>query len=301
MPALNTGAARKIVGGEIPSLTSVAFCLEDSILDSQLAEAEEKLSLILADLAAVGKDRLPLVFVRVRTPEHLLLVAEKYAAYAEIITGYVLPKFDTSNMERYLRTAETLPGAWGKAYLMPTLESGGIAGSSMRREALREIKAALGGVHERVMNVRVGGNDLCNLYGVRRNVTQTIYDVGVVRDILVDILNVFSPDYVVSGPVWEYFGGAGWEEGLRRELELDRLNGFVGKTAIHPAQLPVIYEAMKVRRSDYDDALRILGWSEGSLAVAKSGDGSRMNEVKCHARWAQRVAALGSIYGIRET
>ena len=48
---------------------------------------------------------------------------------------------------------------------------------------------------------------------------------------------------MLSGPVWEYFGedlqGA-WAEGLRQELALDRLNGFIGKTAVHPAQLPII-------------------------------------------------------------
>ncbi len=50
-------------------------------------------------------------------------------------------------------------------------------------------------------------------------------------------------DYVVSGPVWEYYDGPGWESGLRQELEDDRLCGFVGKTVIHPKQIELVNEA----------------------------------------------------------
>jgi hypothetical protein len=32
-----------------------------------------------------------------------------------------------------------------------------------------------------------------------------IYDIGVVRSVLNDIMNVFGKNYIVSGPVWEYF------------------------------------------------------------------------------------------------
>ena len=142
-----------------------------------------------------------------------------------------------------------------------------------------------------------------NLFGLRRKVNQTIYDIGVIRDILSDIINVFSHDYVISGPVWEYFGDsvdAAWADGLRREMKLDFLNGFIGKTAIHPAQLPVIFDGMKVSRSDYEDAQSILAWNRKGYAVAKSSDGSRMNEVKCHTRWAEKINCLGSLYGITE-
>ena len=88
--------------------------------------------------------------------------------------------------------------------------------------------------------------------------------------------------------------------GLRRELELDRLNGFTGKTAVHPTQLPIICQTMQVSAEDYEDARSILGWSAGDYGVAKSAGGSRMNEVKCHAKWAEHVCKLAAVYGIRE-
>ena len=186
---------------------------------------------------------------------------------------------------------------------MPILESKTVADIGNRVDILWAIKHHLDAVHEYILNVRVGGNDFSNMYGLRRTETQNIYQIGVIRDILVNIINVFASDYVVSGPVWEYFGtddSQPWAIVLRREIELDQLNGFIGKTAIHPSQLPIIYESLKVRRCDYDDASSIVNWSAGGLAVAKSQDGQRMNEVKCHYKWAQRILMLAGIYGIRE-
>lgn len=82
-------------------------------------------------------------------------------------------------------------------------------------------------------------------------------------DILIDIVAAFGTQYVVSGPVWEYYSGEGWEEGLRREMELDLLNGFTGKTVIHPNQIPVVNEMLRVSQRDYADARAILNWDTG--------------------------------------
>ena len=301
-PALNGGMARKIKERVYPCLTSVAFCLEDSIQDAALPLAEQTLVRTLEALA--GTADLPLLFVRVRSPRHLERVHHLLGGLEELLTGYILPKFDLSNGGEYARLIKAFNESRTSAplYIMPTLESGMIAEPGSRTSMLLRVMRILDSVRGCVLNVRVGGNDFCNLYGLRRSVGQTIYQIGVIRDILIDILRVFSSDYVVSGPVWEYFGtdpAAAWAEGLRAELALDRLNGFIGKTAIHPAQLPLIYEGMQVDREDYEDALEILGWKEGDFGVSKSAGGTRMNEVKCHNRWAERICKLAQVYGVR--
>ena len=83
-----------------------------------------------------------------------------------------------------------------------------------------------------VLNVRVGGNDFCNEFAARRHYDQMIYDIIPISQLLGDILTVFAREYVVSGPVWEFFSSDNeeWKTGLKRELSLDKLNGFVGKT-----------------------------------------------------------------------
>lgn len=302
-PAMNKKVPQKVKNGDFPNLTSLAFCLEDTIKDECLEEAENSLKEVLAELEGI-QGKLPLIFIRIRTPEHMRHVMELYDLFADIITGYILPKFDLSNMDDYIALIKKVNRDKDKKnYIMPILESRMVADIGTRIGTLSKIKEGLDTVKEYVLNVRVGGNDFCNLYGLRRSVNQSIYDIGVIRDIFVDIINIFASDYVVSGPVWEYFGiekDGKWDVGLKNELELDRLNGFIGKTAIHPTQLPIIYESMKVTKSDYDDAIRILNWKDDSLGVAKSKEGNRMNEVKVHGKWARKIVTLGMIYGVRE-
>ena len=306
MPALQENIIEKIKNNGVPYLTSVALCLEDAILDESLGEAETELKFILEELSplyANNEEDNPLLFVRVRSPEHLRHVAQFLGNAQQTLTGYILPKFDLGNAAAYLNAIKAINASTERTiYIMPVLESAMLAKVAKRRKILEELKNMLDGFKNFVLNVRVGGNDFSNLYGLRRPIHSTVYDVGVVRDILIDILNVFAADYTVSGPVWEYFGDNNkdsWAMGLKRELELDKISGFIGKTAIHPSQLPLIYDSLRVSKADYEDAAQILNWSEGKLGVEKSVAGNRMNEVKTHGKWARRIKILGDIYGVK--
>ena len=96
-------------------------------------------------------------------------------------------------------------------------------------------------------------------------------------------------DYVVSGPVWEYYSGYNWENGLIQELKDDKLCGFTGKTVIHPNQISVVNKVYQVTRSDFNDAKAILNWDKKSDSLV-SGNlaGERMNEYKTHHNWAEK-------------
>lgn len=308
IPATNKTAAAKIVNKQFPNLTSVCFCLEDSIGDNSVEAATKTLAKSLSQIETMPREERPIIFIRVRSPKHMMMIYSELKPFQDAYDGYVLPKFDETNSEAYIHNIQKINGFGEKTfYVMPILESKQIANIKTRTDTLVKLKSQIDQIKDIVPNIRVGGNDFCNLFGIRRNIHQTIYDIGVVRDILVDIINVFSTDYVVSGPVWEYFGkldnmtheNEDWAKGLIRELELGKLNGFTGKTVIHPSQLPIIANAMKVSRSDYEDAIDILNWSNEDLGVQKTKS-SRMNEVKCHMRWAMKIKTMGDIYGIRE-
>lgn len=302
-PASDKAIAKKLINKEYDCLTSVALCLEDSIDDKALPMAEQQLKQTLTQLLNCNTS-LPLVFVRVRDCDHFKRIHDLLKEEEAVIDGYIFPKFDLTNSSTYCKSILDYNQKRQKPlYLMPILESKSIADTGNRVNTLREIKRQLDDIKQYVLNIRVGGNDFSNIYGLRRSETQTIYDIGVIRDILVDIINVFSSDYVISGPVWEYFDDRRsdlWKDGLKRELELDLLNGFFGKTAIHPSQLPIIYESLKVSRRDYEDAVQILNWHDHELAVFKGANGDRMNEVKCHTRWANQIVVRAKIYGIKQ-
>ena len=302
MPAFQKNIVQKISENRVSCLTSAAFCLEDSIRDESLPAAEKTLKKILRDLESLETE-LPLIFVRVRSPRHLETFHEKIGSHSKILTGYILPKFDLTNAVDYIAIARVMNfDRTQPLYIMPTLETDQVSSLATRRETLVELRRLLNRVRDIVLNVRVGVNDFCKIYGLRRNIDQTIYDIGIVRDVLIDILNVFAKDFVVAGSVWNYFNGdngGAWARGLQRELELDRANGFIGKSAIHPAQLPFIFDSLKVSQTDLDDANSLLDWKSGKLGVKKSVDGSRMNEIKCHLTWARRIKLLSELYGVK--
>lgn len=300
MPALQENIASKIMNKSVPYLTSAAFCLEDTILDEALEEAEQALCRIFSALYAAGREDFPLLFIRIRSAQHMQRIFRKLGRTAALLTGFILPKFDLSNADDYLSALQDI-NQYQRIYAMPILESRPVADMSTRQQELNQLYKKLMSVYPLILNIRVGGNDFCNLYGLRRTQNETIYQIGIIRDILADILNRFSGEFVVSAPVWEYFGTGdlSWAEGMKKELSLDRLNGFIGKTAIHPSQLRLIWESLKVSEEDYCDACRILDWQTPQKAVQKGYSGSRMNERNCHGKWAKKIKILGDLYGVR--
>ena len=315
MPAFQKNIIDKFKNNSIDCLTSIAFCLEDSIRDEALPEAEESLKYILQELKFISTENiessfrrnllnginLPLIFIRVRSPEHLQAVHKKLSDFTNIITGYIFPKFDLNNAENYAAIIyEINRNRKQPLYIMPILETEMISDITTRNDSLIRIKKVLDIIKDYVLNVRVGVNDLSNLYGLRRDIKHTVYDIGVVRDILINIINVFAKDYVVASSVWNYFDNGksdAWIEGLKQELILDKLNGFIGKSAIHPSQLPYIFDSLKVTQDDLDNANQILNWQSDSHGVV-NGTGI-MNELKCHHKWAKRIKMLSEIYGVK--
>ena len=305
-PALNEKIASSILSGQFGSNYSVALCLEDTIADAAVGQALEQLGNTFETLhlaAATHNVVLPKIFVRVRNPEQISSVYQRINAYVEIFSGFIFPKYSLANADDYNREfLKILNGTAQRFYMMPILESEAIVDYATRSSVLIQLKQKIDSMKEHVLNVRVGGNDFSNAFGVRRHIDETIYDILPVSQLLCDILTVFSRDYVVSGPVWEYYSGTDdeWSIGLKRELKYDVLNGFVGKTVIHPNQIPVVVDSLKVNKQDYDDAMEILSWrDDNALLVGRSAQKERMNEVNTHLRWAKRVASLAAVYGVK--
>ena len=306
--------------------TSHVWCLEDSIPHEAVPRAQAN---VVAALRSLGRrDRLPLLFVRVRTPEQVVEVTRQAGDAASFLTGFVLPKFRPGpEGEAWLQSVEQASALAGvRLYAMPVLEHEDLAWRESRADHLTAVRALLDARRRSVLAVRVGGTDLCGLFGLRRDRDTTIWDVAVVRDMLADVLNCFARrgDYVVSGPVWEHFAGNDrlFKSQLRqtpfentrslrlhtqlvrddvdellREVALDRANGFSGKTVIHPTHVSVVNAMLAVTREEYDDALVVLaGREEGG--VVRSPSGGKMNELGPHALWDEQVAARAAVYGV---
>lgn len=311
-------------------VTSLVMCCEDAIKEEDLPVAEQNIldhMDFFADAIDAGKitmDDIPLIFVRVRTPEHFARFAAKLTQrQATILTGFNFPKFNSKNALAFLRTLVEVRSRLGVLlYGMPILEGPEIAFRESRGQELLLLRNILEPYRDLILNIRVGGTDMSSLFGTRRGVHATVYDIMPVRDALSDILNFFNRynNYVVSSAVWEYFHAYKQDDindlikqnfyhslirgksiinpaidGLLHEVIIDKANGFIGKTIIHPSHARFVNAMFCVNEEEYNDAVQILNTSGG---VVKSSYGDKMNEVGPHQRWARKLVARADAYGV---
>lgn len=321
----------KILTRGMPELTSMVMCFEDAIRVEDLPAAEDNVLQQLMRLAdEVGRneaviDDIPLIFLRVRNPEQFISFASRLTTeQARILSGFVFPKFRSNNASVYLGELNMLSRKHDvMLYGMPLLEGREIAYSESRTAELASLKSILSAYREMILNIRVGGTDFSSIFGVRRGINSSIYDILPVRDALSEILNFFNrveDGYIVSGPVWEYFLAYNEDDlakligqqlhrsllakepiineaidGLLREVMLDKTNGFVGKTVIHPSHLKYVNAMQAVTLEEYEDACQILDNTGG---VIKSAKANKMNEMNPHRNWAERLVQCGMTYGV---
>jgi citrate lyase beta subunit len=310
-------------------VASVVICLEDAVADEDVRSAEANAVAQLDLLAQRPAAEHPLVFVRVRSPQQIDSLMRALGAGADVLAGFVVPKFTeesgTAAVEAVLAGSERL----GRPLLlMPVLEARELAYAESRLESLLAVRRLLDKYREHVPAVRVGATDLSAAYGLRRPREFTVWDVRVVADVLAAVVNVFGRDepgsYVVTGPVWEYYASPGRifkpqlreapftspEEralraqliaqdldGLIREVLLDRANGLLGKTVIHPSHVPAVHALSVVTAEEYADVLDVLA-TNGSGGARASSAGNKMNESKPHAAWARRTLQRAEVFGV---
>lgn len=302
-PANNESIVRSITKQKFGTQYSLALCLEDTINDEFVKEAE---SIMISSLQKIYEYKtehdifLPKIFIRVRESVQIDDIMQRLEEASSLVTGFIIPKFTPDIADECIDAVLDAGKKYGRTiYMMPILESGAMIDLRTRTDMLYAIKDKLARAEEIVLNIRVGGNDLCKHFGFRRHNDESIHNIKPVSNIFSDIITVFGLDYVVSGPVWEYFNGEGWDEGMRKEIEGDMLCGFTGKTVIHPNQIAVVNDAYRVRRRDLEDANAVLNWSKNSISmVAGSQNNERMNEYKTHILWARKTKMLAEVYGI---
>ena len=324
--------APKILSKEMPGLTSMVLCFEDACPEEDVPAAEEN-TLNFLDTISMALENgdltradLPLVFVRVRSVEQFKSFSEKLTPrQAKVLTGVNFPKFNSNTGEAYFDQLIRINEKLGEIlYGMPIIEDPIVAFIETRHGELLRIKGILNKYYDHVLQVRVGATDFSSYFGVRRGVDYSIYDIMTVRECLSDILNIFSRnnEYIVSGPVWEYFRQTKemmFEEiethdfknsllkrklifnyevdGLLREVILDKANGFVGRTVIHPTHVKYVNALMAVTKEEYDDACQIMKTGDG---VVKSASSNKMNEIKPHLLWAEKILMRAQAYGVIE-
>lgn len=306
-----TASLRRCAGRGV---VSTVLCLEDAVADHQVPAAEANLAAALRSHAAEGSgagagaggapadEAGPLVFVRVRCAEQVARVADALGDDARVLTGFVLPKITAATAEPMLDAVAQASRSVGHRLLaMPVLESAPVMHAETRAAELGSLARIFADRRGEVLAVRLGTTDLAGLYGLRRPRGLTVYDVALLSHLIADVVNVLGradgSGFVVTGPVWEHFGG-GAHDALVREVGLDLANGLLGKTVIHPRQAAVVHAASVVSHEDLADARDVVALGASGGGVGASRVGASMNEARPHAAWARGVLARADVFGV---
>ena len=307
-PATHPNLAASLERCAQRGVLSTVLCLEDAVADRDVPAAEANLVTALHEHVARSSagdggcagSRGPLVFVRARSADQVARVVDALGADVAALTGVVLPKVTAATAEPMLDAVARAGARAGHRLLaMPVLESAPVMHVETRPAELAGLAAVLARRRADVLAVRLGTTDLAGLYGLRRPRGLTAYDVAVLAHLIADVVNVLGradgTGFVVSGPVWEHFGG---DDAFGREVVLDLANGLLGKTVIHPGQAAVVHGAAVVGHEDFVDACDVLAMAAAGGGVAASRARASMNEARPHGAWARTVLARAAVFGV---
>lgn len=330
MPATRPTLAADLVRQGAAGLMSSVVCLEDAIADSELSSAQAN---VIAQLSQLSRDEaqgVPLTFVRVRHPDQVTAIIDGLGDHAGILSGFVMPKFTDESGAVFLDALVDARISTGLPFLaMPVIESPEVIHLETRMDTLLSVQQLLAKHRDVVLAVRLGATDLSSAYGIRRDRDLTIYDVRLVAEVIADVVNILGradgTGHVVTGSVWEYFPHhdrlfksqlrqSPFDEhhahtlrhqlitrdldGLIREIVLDKANGLIGKTVIHPTHVAAVHALSTVTHEEFADACDILGRDMAGGGVQASSYSNKMNEAKPHRAWAERMVRRADAFGV---
>ena len=279
VPALHPDLLKIANAEKIPLIKSMIICTEDAVAEKDVPQSIKQLKSFLPLIDRIAS---PYRYIRVRNPEILTQILDLPGI--EKIDGFVLPKFDLSNYQTYQDNLK-----YSHFAIMPTLETTQVF-NPVAMQALAEALAD-SPLKNQIPLIRIGGNDLLNLLGMRRPRGITLYETPIAH-VIAQLVTTFRPlGFALSAPVYEFLSD---KDTLDREIRLDMAHGLVGKTAIHPTQIPMIQKHFAVTEDDYQEALEIL--DSNSPAVFKRQQA--MCEVSTHTNWAKQIVERYNCYGL---
>lgn len=198
--------------------------------------------------------------------------------------GYALPKFGLKDAERWLA-----PLADDSARIMPILETADVFCPSKLRD-LCDILTS-NSVRPCLDVVRIGATDLFSVLATRRPPHGTLYDSLMGRHIAAIACYLMSRNLPVAAPVCEALTPT---THMMEEIRLEVEAGFIGKTAVHPAQVAAINHAYGVSLDELNEARACLG--SGSAVFSMNG---ALCEPSPHRAWALRIVQRHATFGLR--
>jgi citrate lyase subunit beta/citryl-CoA lyase len=251
---------------------SLSFDLEDSVDERRKSEARAAVARFLRGLPdRCGKT----IIVRVNactTPHFHLDIEALAGAPVDIVN---VPKAESAAAIRdclaVIERAGERAGA-GPVGLLATIES---------PKALR-LAAEIATASPRVVGLQIGWGDLLEPLNIDRDNPAAIESIQLTVRLAAG-----------EAGIWAYDGAypnIGDPEGYRREAETTRRLGFIGKSAIHPSQVPIANTVFQPTPDEVAHALRVV---EAAREAARVGIGAcTVDDKMIDAPFVRRAEAV---------
>lgn len=298
MPATRSDIWQVISRAKLKNINSVIICLEDAVSETDVEIALIQLQSLLTTwarymetLSTAGNSAYgtsatferPLVFVRPRHAQMLRQLAD--FDHIGLLDGFVLPKVDMPSLSNWRMACQYISS---DSLLMPTLETAALFNPIHNQEMAVALKEAF---DQPVFALRIGGNDLFAALRLRRPKNSSVYNTPI-GTLISQLLGCFVPyGFYLTAPVFEYLDQPTL---FMQELMQDVSLGLVGKTVIHPSQIPLVHQAFCVPATVFDEAQAILD----SEAKAVFKYNNTMLEPATHRAWAEEVIKRAEAFGV---
>jgi citrate lyase subunit beta/citryl-CoA lyase len=237
-------APRRIEKALATGADAVVIDLEDAVAPNRKEQARKNAAEVLESEPAKP------IFARVNALGSELAAQDIDAVAGSHIAGLRLPKVES--LEGVRLVAETLEERSSQAIIQCLIES------ALGLELAFEIARS----HERVASISLGEADLAADLGV-------VADAGLLyaRSRIVNASRAAG----LQGPVQSVYTNVNDLDGLRRSTAEGKNMGFVGRSAIHPSQVPIINEVFTPTEEEVTEAQVLLDRLDSE---ARSGTGA---------------------------
>ena len=275
---------RKLEKGRENPADALILDLEDSVANDRQEIARGMVRDYLKANPARSRQQL---WVRVNPLDTDLALPDLAAVMPGAPDGIVLPKVysaeDVNAMDHYLSALEAregLPQGSTKIHCVATETAA----------SLLTFHTYLEGVSERLVAMTWGGEDLAAALGASDNRNP---NTGDYEDpyLMAKSLCLATARAIEIQPVGVVFVDFRDLEGLERECLRDRRAGFIGKIAIHPAQVGVINRAFTPSEEEVEHAKRVVEVFEQNPGLGTVGLEGKMLDMP-HLKQARNVLAM---------
>jgi len=258
VPASRPELFSKALAGPADALS---FDLEDAVQESRKDEARRMLQAFLRDAGPRPNGKIVIVRVNGLGTPHFL--ADLDAVVSPAVDMINVPKPESADDVRAVAAA--LARVEASRGFAPRI---GVLANVESPRSVR-LAAAIAAADPRVVGLQLGLGDLFEPYGIDRSDARAVHAMQLAVRLAAAEAGVWACDTV--------FGAVADPDGFRREAEVARGLGFIGKSCIHPTQVPLANAVFRPTDAEIAGARRVV---EAARTAEATGVGAYLVDGK---------------------